>query len=115
MNPRFLLFIIIILGGALVLFIYISRIASNEKFILSTKLIWIVIIIILINILVSIYCDPIINYLPNQAIHQLSSLNKLFSIQNIIITIILASYLFLTIIAINYIVNINQGPLRSKN
>jgi hypothetical protein len=92
-----------------------SRIASNEKFNLSTKLIYLIVTIRIINILISIYSDPIIIYLSNQTIHQLSSLNKLFRIQNIMITIMLASYLFLTIIAINYIVNINQGPLRSKN
>nr|YP_010925307.1 NADH dehydrogenase subunit 6 [Sigara lateralis]WKD80510.1 NADH dehydrogenase subunit 6 [Sigara lateralis] len=108
-------FVMIMLSGALVLFIYMSSIASNEKFNMSTTLMYSMIMIIVINIMLSMYYDPSTMNLFNQATHQLSSLNKLFSIQNMMITIMLASYLFLTMIAINYIVNINEGPLRSKN
>lgn len=92
-----------------------SRIASNEKFHLSTKLFYIIIIIIIINILISLYYDQSLIEISSQTSHHLTSLNKLFSISNIYLTIILASYLFLTIIAINYIVNITEGPLRKKN
>lgn len=92
-----------------------SRIASNEKFNISTIIIYLTTIMLFINIVIAFCYDSTIINLSNQTIHQLSSLNKLFRIQNIIITIILASYLFLTIVAINYIVNINEGPLRSKN
>nr|ACJ69440.1 NADH dehydrogenase subunit 6 [Sigara septemlineata] len=108
-------FVMIMLSGALVLFIYMSSIASNEKFNMSTTLMCLMIIMLFINIMISLYYDPSIINLFNSTSHQLSSLNKLFSIQNMMITIMLASYLFLTMIAINYIVNINEGPLRSKN
>lgn len=78
-------------------------------------MLYLIFIILLISAIILFYYDSSIINLFNQSRHQLSSLNKLFRVQNIIITIILASYLFLTIIAINYIVNINEGPLRRKN
>lgn len=108
-------FVIIILRGSLVLFIYISRIASNEKFNISTKLLYLIIIIIIINIIITFWYDSSTLELSSQTLHHISSLNKLFRIQNLNVTIILALYLLLTMVAINYIVNISEGPLRSKN
>ena len=105
---------IIMLGGALVLFIYISRIASNEKINISIKIISIIVIIIIINILFILNYESIIFDQSQNIIGPRIPLIKIFSIQRIRITIILVSYLFITIIAINYIVNIYEGPLRKK-
>lgn len=105
-----------ILRGVLVLFIYISRIASNEKF-QNNIIIWrIRIIIIMLRILFLFLEEKIIiknNYLGIE-INELFSLNKIFNLENIYVTIILIIYLLLTIIVSSRLVNIFEGPIRIK-
>lgn len=113
--------LITILRGILVLFIYIARVASNEKFYTSIK----IIIFIVITTIIIITSSIIIKQrkenlwitikkirLNNE---QVLRLIKIFNIHNILITLIVISYLFLTIIVISYIVNVFEGPLRTKN
>lgn len=114
--------IISILRGILVLFIYIARVASNEKFYTS----WSMAIYIIPLTISSVILFFIVDQLENERMwstikkntlgaEQLIRLNKLFNLNNISITIMLVSYLFLTIIAITYVTNIYEGPLRIKN
>lgn len=109
----------------LILFIYITRLASNEKFKFSSKLlIWSICIIIFIIIILKI--DPIIiniitktsnrleifnniNLLKNE---NLNTLNILYNKPNYIITIIIINYLLITLIAVVKITKFNHGPLR---
>nr|YP_007627028.1 NADH dehydrogenase subunit 6 [Lentula callani]AGC22319.1 NADH dehydrogenase subunit 6 [Lentula callani] len=112
------------LGGMLVLFIYISSIASNEMFYLKLKyFIWSMIILTVMmltfNILNKSFLMEIIenseSLMMNLTINyqEMSlSLNKLYNNPTFIITMMLMVYLFLTLIAVVKITNINQGPIR---
>nr|YP_010947022.1 NADH dehydrogenase subunit 6 [Eucorydia linglong]WGO57818.1 NADH dehydrogenase subunit 6 [Eucorydia linglong] len=108
---------LIFLGGMLVLFIYVTSLASNEMFKMSTK----VMMTSLIPIIITIFDLNLFmnnpettnsnNLINNELIY---SLIKLYSEPNSFITIMLASYLFLTLIAVVNITNISMGPLRKS-
>lgn len=115
------------MGGILVLFIYVTSLASNEIFNFSIKLIIIIIIrfILLYIILYFIDKNLIINYIINNEneniliiksylIENSLILNKLYNFPINFITIILIIYLFLTLIAVVKITNIFEGPLRPR-
>nr|YP_009450293.1 NADH dehydrogenase subunit 6 [Notonecta chinensis]AOW68983.1 NADH dehydrogenase subunit 6 [Notonecta chinensis] len=113
---------IILLGGALVLFIYMASIASNEKFYFSYKMLMFSMSMMLMSIIMFFLVDSMminkikINskniFMENE---QLMSLIKLFNTQTTSLTIMLVTYLLITMIAITFIVNIYEGPMRSKN
>nr|AVN67979.1 NADH dehydrogenase subunit 6 [Neolaxta sp. B107] len=108
---------LIFLGGMLVLFIYVTSLASNEMFSMSTKL-FILMILIMPFMMILYWFSH--SYMMNQ--ETMSFLNtfnytflpliKLYNFPTSIITIMLASYLFLTLIAVVKIINIFKGPLR---
>lgn len=118
------------LGGLLVLFIYVSRIASNQlfNFKFNYKKILILITIILFFLII-IYNNKItwLNLSINSDINKFNdiifffnnenkiNLRKLYNNQTFLIIIILVIYLFITLIAIVKITNIFYGPLRSSN
>jgi NADH-ubiquinone oxidoreductase chain 6 len=117
------------LGGLLVLFIYVSRIASNEIFkpTFNLKKIGLFLIIFLITIQF-IYYNNIywINLSTNSDIDNFKelifffnnenkiNLRKLYNNQTFLIITILVIYLFITLIAVVKITNIYYGPLRSS-
>lgn len=112
------------LGGILVLFIYITRIASNEIFKPKSIVIIIIIIIIIITVIILISVDKIIftdltkntetvninNSINYQEIT--ISLEKLYNKPTSFIIIMIIIYLFLALVAVVKITNINQGPIR---
>lgn len=118
---------LIFLGGILVLFIYVTSLASNEIFNFSIKL-----LIICISTFTFIYfivflldknliIRTIIN-IENTSIDEIISiliensliLNKLYNFPINLITILLIIYLFLTLIAVVKITNVFEGPLRPQ-
>nr|YP_010570212.1 NADH dehydrogenase subunit 6 [Anabropsis guangxiensis]UZF98269.1 NADH dehydrogenase subunit 6 [Anabropsis guangxiensis] len=120
---------LVFLGGMLVLFIYITSLASNEMFIIPTKFILLALSILMMFIFISFTLDSsLINlnitnndmnssinnsmYLYNEST---MSLMKLYNNPTELITLMLVLYLFLTLIAVVKITNIFQGPLRQKN
>ena len=117
----YILFLIIV-GGILILFIYITRVASDEKFKFSIK------IIIFFTIIFLSFISFIIRNLPHLSINNKIlklrdsardigvelSINKILNLPSNILFIILIIYLFITIIAIVKITNIKSGPLRQK-
>nr|YP_010570225.1 NADH dehydrogenase subunit 6 [Anabropsis shii]UZF98282.1 NADH dehydrogenase subunit 6 [Anabropsis shii] len=120
---------LVFLGGMLVLFIYITSLASNEMFIIPTKFILLSLSILMTFIFISCMLDSsLINlnitnndmnssinnsmYLYNEST---MSLMKLYNNPTELITLMLVLYLFLTLIAVVKITNIFQGPLRQKN
>nr|AYN50371.1 NADH dehydrogenase subunit 6 [Litostylus pudens] len=119
----YILFLIMI-GGMLVLFIYMTSIASNEKFkfsykltvltILSTSLM--ILFILLDNFL---YLTDTMNLdLTSQFFYKMNnlSINKFMNFPNLMILILLIIYLLMTLIAIVKITNPKiGGPLRQKN
>nr|YP_007627054.1 NADH dehydrogenase subunit 6 [Pyrgacris descampsi]AGC22345.1 NADH dehydrogenase subunit 6 [Pyrgacris descampsi] len=116
------------LGGMLVLFIYITSIASNEMFHLSSNemitslIIWLTILLFILSISLILFNDleknsdtltlinPMINY------QEMSlSLSKLYNNPTFSITMMMMVYLFLALLAVVKITNINQGPIRKMN
>lgn len=115
---------LVFLGGILVLFIYVTSLASNEIFTFSTKLL-ISSISIFIIIIISLYFidkSILLQYtnLEIQSISNLNSyiienslsLNKLYNYPTNLLTILLINYLLITLIAVVKITNLFKGPLR---
>nr|YP_010025768.1 NADH dehydrogenase subunit 6 [Appias albina]QOQ36413.1 NADH dehydrogenase subunit 6 [Appias albina] len=119
---------LIFLGGLLVLFIYVSSIASNELMNFSLKLkfnlmiylaMFFISFIIMYNYMLKI---PNLNNEMNNFTQYFIffnenkiSLTKLYNNQTFLLIVMLIIYLFITLIAVIKITNIFFGPLRSFN
>nr|YP_010519761.1 NADH dehydrogenase subunit 6 [Rhaphidophora quadrispina]UXP34383.1 NADH dehydrogenase subunit 6 [Rhaphidophora quadrispina] len=120
---------LVFLGGMLVLFIYITSLASNEMFKMPSKILIIMMITLMTMLSIMMIMDSSItnmmmtsidmNTINNKMTIMYSesnlSLMKLYNNPTNIITLMLVLYLFLTLIVIVKITNIFQGPLRQKN
>nr|YP_010373926.1 NADH dehydrogenase subunit 6 [Coomaniella dentata]UPI13507.1 NADH dehydrogenase subunit 6 [Coomaniella dentata] len=118
----YILFLIMV-GGMLVLFIYMTSIASNEKFSYSNPLMMMFLSSIMLTILMSFFLESFINYfsLNNIDLFTLSfseiwklPLSKSFNYPSNILLFMLMIYLFITLIAVVKITNPQEGPLRQK-
>lgn len=115
--------LIIIVGGLLVLFTYITRIASNELFKPKNYIITLITIILILSyyplkkflILFNnnFNNNEFILWAYNFDFNQL--INKFFNFPSIAILYFIILYLLITLIAIVKITNISYGPLRKKN
>nr|ASY98618.1 NADH dehydrogenase subunit 6 [Rhombodera valida] len=114
--------LLIYLGGMLVLFMYVTSLASNEMFFYSNKILFTIIFLPLIFILIYFthpyypknMCENMENSLTLSLIPN-NFLLKMYNQPINMITILIASYLFLTLIAVVKIINIYKGPLRQMN
>lgn len=105
---------LIIIGGILILFIYIRRVAGNEKFTNNYKTSFIVILILMLP-LEELINEININEFQNRYINNESiTFIKIYNKKTINITLIIFIYMYLTIIVVTKIVKIHKGPLRSK-
>nr|WEF49636.1 NADH dehydrogenase subunit 6 [Polypedilum sp.] len=122
---------LIFLGGMLILFMYMTSIASNEKFkfqinfsmtiFYATFVIFIIILSFYFNQKFLFFNK--INNLDNDSTFIMKTiildnnymLNKMYNFPMNLITILLINYLFLTLIATVKITNVFEGPLRSKS
>uniref|UniRef100_UPI003002F11E NADH dehydrogenase subunit 6 n=1 Tax=Theopropus sinecus TaxID=2908872 RepID=UPI003002F11E len=114
--------LLIYLGGMLILFMYITSLASNEMFLYSNKIL--LLIIFFPIIFMSIYYLNL-NYYMNLHENMENSLTlnmmtnnflmKMYNQPINMILIFIAAYLFLTLIAVVKIINIFKGPLRQIN
>nr|ATD12213.1 NADH dehydrogenase subunit 6 [Cicadellidae sp. EMHAU-2015-Zz052706] len=104
---------LMLIGGLLILFMYMSSIASNEKF--SPN--------IFILLLLVIFIWPYENFLAEEMtqdkltsifISESISLTKFYNSKTSLITLMLFIYLLVCMIAISNILKIFKGPLRSK-
>nr|YP_006504062.1 NADH dehydrogenase subunit 6 [Actias selene]AFM95202.1 NADH dehydrogenase subunit 6 [Actias selene] len=117
------------LGGLLVLFIYVSSIASNELFSFSLNMKLSISLFFIISSIFSIQFFYNISWLNlninnSEMINFFNSilffnenkinLNKLYNNQTSMLTYLLIIYLFITLIAMVKITNIFYGPLRSN-
>nr|WNG77949.1 NADH dehydrogenase subunit 6 [Helius pluto] len=119
---------LIFLGGMLVLFIYVTSLASNEMFSFSSNLMFNMTLLFMIMMIFMIMMDFSIisslisnlemnltttqnNYIMENSIN----LNKLYNFPTNFMTILLINYLFLTLIIIVKISNNFMGPLRMKS
>jgi NADH-ubiquinone oxidoreductase chain 6 len=116
----------------LILFIYITSLASNETFnfslnfkivknylLISILILFIIYILDFKNLIFNniIFNDENYSLLFYQTSLEKNNffLNKMYNFPTNIITILLVNYLFLTLIATVKITNIFQGPMRPKN
>nr|YP_010728512.1 NADH dehydrogenase subunit 6 [Stictochironomus juncaii]WEF49753.1 NADH dehydrogenase subunit 6 [Stictochironomus juncaii] len=122
---------LIFLGGMLILFMYMTSIASNEefKFKINFKLMGFTITYLMLILLFMfffneklLFFNKIINldsssisFLKTMMLDNNLMLNKMYNFPMNMITILLVNYLFLTLIAVVKITNIFEGPLRSKS
>nr|UKG18985.1 NADH dehydrogenase subunit 6 [Dendrolimus punctatus] len=117
------------LGGLLVLFIYVTSIASNELFTINLKMKTFLSIMIYFSIIMSfIYMNNLnwMNLSNNSEMENAKemilflnnenkfNLNKLYNQQTYMMTMLMIIYLFITLIAVVKITNIFFGPLRSS-
>nr|ARH54517.1 NADH dehydrogenase subunit 6 [Nosodendron fasciculare] len=119
----YILFLIMI-GGMLILFIYMTSIASNEKFKFSNKLMFLYLFKMMILIIIMIKInDFFMMNMNNKNFNMMNmnlqfyyplSMNKYLNFPSNIIMIMIIIYLFICLIAITKITNINFGPLRQK-
>nr|YP_010411440.1 NADH dehydrogenase subunit 6 [Coraebus diminutus]URN73086.1 NADH dehydrogenase subunit 6 [Coraebus diminutus] len=105
---------LIMVGGMLVLFIYMTSVASNEKFNMSKP-----VIILALPFIFTMYYFLMENQMElsssltvKQNIWELS-LNKFFNFPHNIVMVFLMTYLFITLIAVVKITKIEYGPLRT--
>nr|WBK26866.1 NADH dehydrogenase subunit 6 [Bastilla crameri] len=117
------------LGGLLVLFIYVSSIASNELFkpSFNAKMLFFLFSLLLFLIQI-IFMNNLfwMNFSFNSDMNNFMSLSmffnnenkinltKIYNNQTFMIMLMLIIYLFITLIAVVKITNIFYGPLRSK-
>lgn len=119
---------LVFLGGILVLFIYVTSLASNEIFSLSIKITIITTIIIILTVILTFIVDinivtPIIENIEIIEISNINSiikentiiLNKIYNYPTNLITLVLINYLLISLIAIVKITNVFYGPLRQIN
>nr|YP_011010313.1 NADH dehydrogenase subunit 6 [Metrocoris ciliatus]WPW46928.1 NADH dehydrogenase subunit 6 [Metrocoris ciliatus] len=109
--------VLVMLGGMLVLFMYMASVASNEIMKFSMKM-----MIMPATVLITMfffmktdmlsYMNTIIPTIENQ---QSLSMMKLFNSKSMIITMLLALYLLITMIYVIFITNVFEGPMRKKN
>nr|YP_009654859.1 NADH dehydrogenase subunit 6 [Plautia fimbriata]QCI09426.1 NADH dehydrogenase subunit 6 [Plautia fimbriata] len=106
--------IIIMLSGALVLFIYMASIASNEKFNLSIKNLLLSAIMLSVSLLWFFLYNKM-TFSNNMIYIEELSLIKLFNTNTAKITLLMIIYLLLAMIAVSNIVKTNNGPLRMSS
>nr|QQH14399.1 NADH dehydrogenase subunit 6 [Metallus mai] len=118
----YILFMIMI-GGMLILFIYISSLSSNLKFnfINKKKIILMVMLLMLILMIISkmkfylMFNNELINIMNMEMENNLflkMSMNKLYNKPTNWMMIMMINYLLLTLLIVVKIININMGPLR---
>nr|YP_010952486.1 NADH dehydrogenase subunit 6 [Macroglossum fritzei]WMQ52741.1 NADH dehydrogenase subunit 6 [Macroglossum fritzei] len=117
------------LGGLLVLFIYVSSIASNEMFSLSTNSKIMIFMMMIFLFMAQIFFIKNLNWMNliyNSEMNNLLNfiffnnenkinLNKLYNNNSSMLMMLLIIYLFITLIAVVKITNIFYGPLRTFN
>nr|AEH05041.1 NADH dehydrogenase subunit 6 [Plutella xylostella] len=117
------------LGGLLVLFIYMSSIASNEIFKISNNYLIIFTLMMMTNILISIYFMYNLNWMnfsSNKEMNNFFSifsffnneeknnLSKLYNNQTFLLMLMMIIYLLITLLAVVKITTIFYGPIRSS-
>nr|YP_009973820.1 NADH dehydrogenase subunit 6 [Melanostoma orientale]QNH93628.1 NADH dehydrogenase subunit 6 [Melanostoma orientale] len=120
----YILFLIFV-GGMLVLFIYVTSLASNEMFTLSMKMIMMILLIFMLMMMMNFFMDKMTMMFNSLNIEMMSiinnnsyikenilSLNKLYNYPTNMITILMINYLLITLIATVKITKLFYGPMR---
>ncbi|YP_009170642.1 NADH dehydrogenase subunit 6 (mitochondrion) [Phlebotomus papatasi] len=115
------------LGGMLILFIYVTSLASNEMFSFSSKILIIISSILSMMMIMMMIMDKsiIMFFINNTEMSEFFNLkflfkenylnlNKLYNFPMNLIMLMMVLYLLLTLIIIVKITNFNSGPLRAN-
>nr|AKF78365.1 NADH dehydrogenase subunit 6 [Nothancyla verreauxi] len=114
---------LIMLGGMLVLFLYVTSLASNELFNFNMTSLISIIMIMMIFIMLLVFNDKFMWLINNLEMINFNMINNFENENNLIklynnptmnITLMMIIYLFLTLIIVVKITNINYGPLRQS-
>nr|YP_010478439.1 NADH dehydrogenase subunit 6 [Orosius sp.]UVI59883.1 NADH dehydrogenase subunit 6 [Orosius sp.] len=105
---------LMLIGGLLILFMYMSSIASNEKFNSNIKLLFLSMFIFILP-----YENLMSEFINNELLESTMTLEsismiKIYNKKTFMITIMLFLYLLLSMIVVTKITKIFKGPLRSK-
>nr|ALO77574.1 NADH deshydrogenase subunit 6 [Lamiinae sp. GENSP02] len=115
---------LVMIGGMLILFIYMTSIASNEKFKFSSKILLFFMLSFMLFWFILMFSDYFyfqINSFNNDLINQNLNLNFKFSLNKFFLYplsnnfYLMIIYLLITLIMVVKMTSINQGPLRQKN
>nr|YP_010432680.1 NADH dehydrogenase subunit 6 [Gymnopternus congruens]USW06230.1 NADH dehydrogenase subunit 6 [Gymnopternus congruens] len=119
---------LVFLGGMLVLFIYVTSLASNEMFSFSMKTLILSAMMMGLSLLLMIIVDmniltPITENIEMMELSNMNSLikensimlNKIYNYPTNLMTLVLINYLLISLIAIVKITNVFYGPLRQMN
>nr|AJK90711.1 NADH dehydrogenase subunit 6 [Papilio helenus] len=121
---------LVFLGGLLVLFIYVSSVASNEMFNMNYFMKNTMFLLFLMSLILSLQYMYNLNWLNFSINYEMKNLTnffiffnnenkinltKLYNKQTYFLMMMLIIYLFITLVAIVKITNIFFGPLRSTN
>nr|AXS65658.1 NADH dehydrogenase subunit 6 [Cucujoidea sp. 24 KM-2017] len=102
--------LLILIGGMLIIFMYMTSIASNEKFKFTSTPILVFSLMLFIT--------PNLNFSINSSLTNnitiKNMLNKFFNLPSSLIITLLIIYLLITMIAVIKICKINKGPLRQS-
>nr|UGS80552.1 NADH dehydrogenase subunit 6 [Waoraniella jarlinsoni] len=117
--------ILIFIGGMLIMFIYMTSVFPNEKFVLNQKIMYMYMTIMLMSIPMFLILNKTI--LLNFPMQELLNMNqstensilnytiKIFNSNSNLILFFLVIYLFYCMLIIIKIINIFKGPLRKMN
>nr|QEJ81495.1 NADH dehydrogenase subunit 6 [Luciola sp. FM23] len=117
----YILFIVMV-GGMLILFIYMTSVASNEKFSYSKILLTFMIIMLMMSIMLMIK-DQFFSSLNSSNLEMMNmkskylfklSLNKFYMFPMMLISLSVIIYLLIALIAVVKITNLKSGPLRKN-
>lgn len=113
---------LVFLGGMLVLFIYVTSLASNEIFRISLTNSLIIILSVILPLTLITWDYFVTNYTlrtlsiaDTRSLYLSSTLEKIYSYPTAIFTLTLILYLLLTLVIIVNITRIHAGPLRPLN
>nr|QRC76517.1 NADH dehydrogenase subunit 6 [Lycostomus sp. YXY-2021] len=109
----YILFMIMI-GGMLVLFLYMTSIASNKKFKFSIKLSLTLTVTLVVLMMILILNDFSLETLLKTSMSLEMTVNKFFTLPTSNLMIMLIIYLLITLIAVVKVTKTNFGPLRQK-
>nr|URX53186.1 NADH dehydrogenase subunit 6 [Neotermes phragmosus] len=115
---QYILFMVLV-GGMLVLFIYVASLASNEMFSLSTKMLTTLTMMTMASMLIkdwtTINSSEMTNHTTILENSIITMTSKLYNQPNGIMTIMLAMYLLMTLIVVVKITDMSKGPLRQTS
>nr|WAX39178.1 NADH dehydrogenase subunit 6 [Anaplecta sp. 5 ZQW-2020]WAX39191.1 NADH dehydrogenase subunit 6 [Anaplecta sp. 5 ZQW-2020] len=114
---------LIFLGGMLVLFIYVTTLASNEMFKFSTKMLMTLMLLTTAMMMLNMQWVPeemnkwmeTMTNMMNMSTENSKPLMKLYNKPTMMITVMMALYMLLTLIVVVKITTITSGPLRSSS